>query len=79
MAFTKGDRANFATLKRAADHGDLALMECLDKETGNKVAVVCAASLDKENMWTFTPLAVLINTNPYERYEPPTLDENGGE
>ena len=35
-------RANFQTLMRAAENGDLALMECADAESGAPRYVICA-------------------------------------
>lgn len=35
-------RANFQTLLRAAERGDLALMECMDAATGEPRYVICA-------------------------------------
>jgi hypothetical protein len=39
-------RANFQTLLRAAENGDLALMECSDAATGEPRYVLCAVGRD---------------------------------
>ena len=39
-------RANFETLLRAAESGDLALMECTDAATGEPRYVICAVDHD---------------------------------
>ena len=48
MAIPKGHKNNFETLKKAAVNGDLALMECTDKNTGKKVNVICAVQWENE-------------------------------
>lgn len=72
MAIPKGAKANFATLQRAIRDGNCALMECKDKKTGETVDVVCAAVRTSNGGAEFTPLAVMVRENPYERFEPPT-------
>ncbi|MDQ1157661.1 hypothetical protein QE385_001988 [Sphingomonas sp. SORGH_AS 950] len=39
-------RANFQTLLRAAEDGNLALMECADAQTGAMRYVICAVGKD---------------------------------
>lgn len=62
--------ANLETLVRAARNGDLALLECVDRFTGELVAVVCAVGFDGTDC-TFTPFAALENGNPFERWMSP--------
>lgn len=63
-------RANFATLLRAAEDGNLALMECLDAETGVVRYVICAVGREAGD-FVFTPFGHLADGNPYDAYLPP--------
>ncbi len=70
MAIPDCARVNFETLLRAAQNGDLALLECADAATGVPRYVVCAVGRD-ENDFVFTPFGHLAEGNPYEAYRPP--------
>jgi hypothetical protein len=70
MAIPDHVRANFATLLRAAVHGDLALMDCTDALTGEPRYVLCAVARVGEE-FVFTPFGHLAPGNPYEAYVPP--------
>ncbi|MEC9264960.1 MAG: DUF6117 family protein [Pseudomonadota bacterium] len=63
-------RANFQTLMRAAENGDLALMECADAESGAPRYVICAVGRNGGE-YLFTPFGHLAEGNPYEAYQPP--------
>jgi len=63
-------RANFQTLMRAAENGDLALMECADAESGEPRYVICAVGRNGGE-YLFTPFGHLAEGNPYEAYHPP--------
>ena len=63
-------RANFQTLVRAAENGDLALMECADAESGAPRYVICAVGRNGGE-YLFTPFGHLAEGNPYEAYHPP--------
>ena len=63
-------RANFQTLLRAAESGDLALMECADVATGEPRYVICAVGRDGGEH-VFTPFGHLADGNPYDAYLPP--------
>ncbi|MBC7284664.1 DUF6117 family protein [Hoeflea sp.] len=63
-------RANFQALMRAAENGDLALMECSDAETGAPRYVICAVGRNGGE-YLFTPFGHLAEGNPYEAYRPP--------
>lgn len=75
---SKAATANFETLKRAAEDDNLALMECTDAKTGEKVNVICAVqtSVAEDGVtlnYAFVPLAKqFMNSNPYEEVLPPT-------
>lgn len=63
-------RANFQTLLRAAESGDLALMECTEAATGEIRYVICAIGRD-DGDFVFTPFAHLAEGNPFEFYRAP--------
>ena len=63
-------KANFATLLRAAEDGNLALMECADLATGAPRYVICAVGHDGGE-YVFTPFGHLAPGDPYEAYQPP--------
>jgi hypothetical protein len=63
-------RANFQTLMRAAENGDLALMECSDAESGVPRYVICAVGRNGGE-YLFTPFGHLAEGDPYEAYHPP--------
>ena len=63
-------RANFQTLMRAVENGDLALMECADVESGAPRYVICAVGRNGGEYF-FTPLGHLAEGKPYEAYHPP--------
>lgn len=69
-------RHNFQTLLRAADAGNLALMECLDAVTGQPRYVICAVDGDDGDA-LFTPFGHLADGNPYEAYLPPDSHHPG--
>lgn len=66
---TEHQKANFETLKRAFQRGDVALMECFDKQEGQTVAVICA--VERGETVGFVPFAKFFNDNPYEQLVPP--------
>jgi len=63
-------RANFQTLLRAAESGDLALMECMEAVTGETRYVICAVGCD-DGDFVFTPFGHLAEGNPFEFYRAP--------
>jgi len=71
----KAHAENLKTLLRAAHGGNLGLLECQLKATGEKVAVLTAFGRDGTEI-VMTPFAVLFNGNPYEMLNPP--DPDGG-
>lgn len=72
MSIPDHARANFQTLLRAAENGDLALMECADALTGEPRYVICAVGRDRGSDYLFTPFGHLADGNPYEAYIPPS-------
>lgn len=59
-------RANFDTLSRAFASGDVCLMDCILKASGEHVAVICAVRETKDGGFVMTPFATFLNGNPYE-------------
>lgn len=82
MAIPDGYRINFETLVRAAQNGDLALMECTNKKTGKPVYVITAVNDPKiervtkleepDENYEFVPLAQMFDKSPYDTLDPPT-------
>lgn len=64
---------NFKTLMTASDHGDVALMDCRLRATGEPVAVICAINQQGDE-FQFVPFALMFNGNPYELVDPPPSD-----
>lgn len=65
-----GHQTNFDTLVAAVKAGDVCLMSCLDRQTLDPVAVICAVHHEGEQVVT-TPFAVMFRDNPYEELIPP--------
>lgn len=75
MTVVQQHRPNFDTLQSAFQNGDVALLECELKSTGESVAVIVAVNRDSEE-FGFVPFAMMFNGNPYEMLNPP--DPDGG-
>jgi hypothetical protein len=73
MAINDARRTNFNTLLTAARNGDLALLECTDKQTGEPVYVLCAVQADPDGMYSMVPLAKQFMDNPYDEVDPPEV------
>ena len=71
MAIAKGHKANFKTLIKAIQAGDVALMECQLAATGETTAVICAANRLPNDGVEFAPFAMMFNDNPYKVVNPP--------
>jgi hypothetical protein len=70
MAIPEYARTNFRTLLRAAQDGNLALMECLDARTEETRFVLCAVGRTDVD-YPVTPFGHLADGNPYDAYLPP--------
>ncbi|MBA4090925.1 MAG: hypothetical protein C0494_10065 [Sphingobium sp.] len=70
MAIPEPFRRNFDTLLRAAEEGDLALLECTDAMTGAPRYVLCAVGREA-GAYVMTPFGHLHDGNPFEAYVPP--------
>jgi hypothetical protein len=69
----KGDRTNFNSLLKAATNHDLALVSAIRKTDQKPVALVCAMSKNDDGMITPVPFAVMVEDNPFEMFEDPTI------
>jgi len=66
-------KANFETLERAFKNGDLALVSAIRKTDKQAVALLCAMQVNEDETITPVPLAEMVNDNPFELYEDPTI------
>ena len=62
---------NFQTLGEAFKAGQVALVECRIKATGEVVATICTTYVDDQGEINFVPFATFLNGNPYELLDPP--------
>lgn len=76
MAIPDAYRRNFQTLLRAAEQGDLGLMECTDPRTGEPRYVICAVGR-ADGDYVMTPFGHLHDGNPFDAYVPPTSGPAG--
>lgn len=67
------DIANFDTIRRAEKDGNLALVSAIRKSDGKQVALLCAIGFDGKD-YLPSPLAVMIDGNPFELFEDPFSD-----
>lgn len=77
MSIPDHARINFQTLLRAAEDGNLALMECLDAASHATRYVICAVGRNSGDH-VFVPFGHLADGNPFEAYLPPDPDKPGG-
>ena len=67
------DKANFKTLCRAFEDGRVAVISAIRKADQKPVALVCAMGVDESDGALIpSPLAVMIEGNPFEDFEDPT-------
>jgi len=78
MSLLPGHRSNFDTLRQAAFNNDLVLMDCRHRDTGEPIAVLCAANRLPRGEIGFVPLAMLFNDNPFDFLLPPMESDNDG-
>lgn len=70
MAIPDYARTNFETLVQAAKADDLALMECIEVQSGETRYVLCAVGRDGKD-YVMSPFGHLAPGNPYDAYIPP--------
>lgn len=61
---------NFDTLSKAFANGDVCLLDCIDRSTGEHVAVICAVQ-DDGGVVELMPFAAMFNHDPYEQWISP--------
>lgn len=66
-------KSNFVTLLRAAKENNLALVSAIRKEDQKPVALVCAMQTNEDESITPIPFAVMLEGNPFELFEDPTI------
>jgi len=71
-----GYTPNFETLCRAVKSGDAAILDVFNKRLGRSQAALVAVAFDGEE-YTFTPLAIMCEDDPYEYLLPPKSDSTG--
>jgi len=72
------DKANFSTLLKAASDDNLALLDVRRRSDGKSVAAIVAVGWDNDTQeHVFTPLATMIEGDPYKLFDPPKSDEDG--
>ena len=74
MSIEKGYVSNFETLIAAVMAGDIALLECADVLTGEKVIAIVAVQGNGDDV-EMVPMARMFNGNPYEQIIPPVPDK----
>ena len=67
------DEENFEVLQRAFKFGDVALVSAIRKRDKAQVALVCAVAHKPKGGYALTPLAVMIEDNPFEIFYPPEV------
>lgn len=72
-ALNKHHTANFKTLTKAFKRGDVALVSAIRKSDQQPVALVCAMQHNEDNTLTPVPFAVMVEGNPFELFEDPTV------
>jgi len=70
----QGHKENFETLQRAIKAGQVCLMDCIEKATGEHVAVICAVN-NVDGCFEMVPMVKFFNGNPYDELIPPMAEE----
>lgn len=69
----EGTLQNFETMRNAMFNGDLALVSAIRKSDQKRVTLICAMSLVEDDAIMPVPLGEMIECDPYETYEDPTV------
>lgn len=73
MKINKSVKKNFETMCKAVIADDVCIMDAREIRTGKSVVLVCAVNKTGKE-YEFVPIAVMIDGNPYEMYEPPNTE-----
>lgn len=76
MPLSEADKTNFSTLLKASYEDSLCIVKAIRKSDNSEVALVCAVSQTPDSMYSFTPLAVMVEGNPFEDFSMDCLDSN---
>lgn len=75
MAIPEGIKTNFSSLTSAFEAGDVALLECLDRESGKPAFVICAVNHNSKSSgepeFEMVPFGLMFNDDPYRLLIPP--------
>jgi len=79
MAIPDSINTNFHTLGKAFEKGDIALLECRDRNTGEPAYAICAINIRRqagcEPEIEMAPFGLMFNSDPYEMLISPTDPE----
>ncbi|HZF41634.1 MAG TPA: DUF6117 family protein [Blastocatellia bacterium] len=74
MAIPEAIKTNFNTLVKAVKREDIALLECLDRNTGESAYAICAINrirqADREPEIEMVPFGLMFSRDPYEMLLP---------
>lgn len=73
----RSDRTNFNTLLRASAASALALVSAIRRADRKHVALVCAMQTNADQTITPVPFAVMVEGNPFELFDDPTVMKGG--
>jgi Family of unknown function (DUF6117) len=83
MAIPKAIKTNFHTLEKAFENGDIALLECRNRNNGEPAYAICAVNLvrqaDRDAEIEIVPLGLMFKDDPYELLIPacdPEFDQH---
>jgi Family of unknown function (DUF6117) len=79
MAIPDPIKTNFHTLEKAFKNGDIALLECRDRNTGESAYAICAINIlrraAREPEIEMVPLGLMFSSDPYEALIPASVSE----
>jgi Family of unknown function (DUF6117) len=79
MAIPDPIKTNFHTLEKAFKNGDIALLECRDRNTGEPAYAICAINIlrraAREPEIEMVPLGLMFSSDPYEVLIPASVSE----
>jgi len=79
MAIPDPIKTNFHTLGKAFEKGDIALLECRDRNTGEPAYAICAINIrrqaDCEPEIEMVPFGLMFKSDPYEMLIPASAPE----
>jgi uncharacterized protein DUF6117 len=74
MAIPDAIKTNFSSLAKAFRNGDVALLECRNRSSGEPAYAICAINIhrqvDCEPEIEMVPLGLMFNDDPYEMLIP---------